>query len=393
MSRGTVRNYPNRPGKPWQGVVKVWDEDSQKWRQATKVLKDARNKTEALKALDAWKRDLEAELSKDKAESAGGMTVADYLDEYIASLESVQAVEPSTIQGYKSSAKYIRGAFGNTTLDNLTASQVQALEADMIGRGLSSSTVGKAHRLLKMVLKHAVITKAITWNPCEAVKPPKRKSTEPNALDPDSRAKVARFIAEADPTPTATGIALALFAGLHSAECCGLKWKDVDLEGGTVRVSESIGYAEGGTYTKQPKNESRRRTIPITSQLKSILTKRRKYMAQQCEKAGLKLEPSMYVLSHDLSGYYHPQLLSKGWHAVAGLIGVKGTIRDDVRFHDLRHSYATALVAEGVDVKTVSSLMGHASAKMTLDVYASSDPNAKREAVKSLERLYGGDER
>ena len=388
-TRGFVRQYNNRPGKPWQGVLKYYDQEACKWHQVTKIFDatQVKTKTQAQKALDNWRYELEHQ-EELKEQDHSHEYVKEYVDIYINMREDEHSVEPSTIDDYRGSAKYIDKYLPDVQMCDLTSAHVRTMETKMTAQGLSASTVGKTHRLLKMVCKYAVNNGDIVRNPVDAVKPPKRKAVEPNALDAESRAKVARYITTHDPTPTVVGIALALFAGLHSAECCGLKWVDVDIDRAQIRVTENIGYSGGTTYAKEPKTETRRRTIDIPSQLVDVLFRRRDYLENVCDRIDIDLQPNSYVLSNDLKGWYSPNMLSKNWRAVAEILGVKGTRNPVVKFHDLRHTFATVAISEGIDIKTVSSMMGHASAKMTLDIYASSDPDAKRQAAAKMGDIY-----
>lgn len=96
-----------------------------------------------------------------------------------------------------------------------------------------------------------------------------------------------------------------------------------------------------------------------------------------------------YVLG-DLDGYLSPDTLSKGWSAIAKAVGVKGTEGRIPTFHDLRHTWATRYLAEGGDVKTASSVLGHANAAITLNTYASADPDAKRRSARLTEAVANG---
>lgn len=111
-------------------------------------------------------------------------------------------------------------------------------------------------------------------------------------------------------------------------------------------------------------------------------------MQEQVASLQIPLDPKMYVLSYDLEHYLNPNNLSKAWKTTAESLGVRGTRAQSVRFHDLRHTFATVAIAEGVDVKTVSSMMGHANAAMTLNIYASSDPDAKKAAAAKIAKAY-----
>ena len=111
-------------------------------------------------------------------------------------------------------------------------------------------------------------------------------------------------------------------------------------------------------------------------------------MSENAASMGLSLKPGMYVLSENLEDFYSPNRLSKNWRVDAENLGVKGTQEQKVTFHDLRHTFATVAVKEHIDIKTVASMMGHASAKMTLDVYASDDEQAKKQAADTITKAY-----
>ena len=84
-----------------------------------------------------------------------------------------------------------------------------------------------------------------------------------------------------------------------------------------------------------------------------------------------------------------PHTLSKGWKSIADSMGLVGTQGRRPTFHDLRHTFATYAISEGIDVKTVSSILGHSSAAMTLNIYASADPSSKRAAVETIDSVMG----
>jgi integrase len=93
----------------------------------------------------------------------------------------------------------------------------------------------------------------------------------------------------------------------------------------------------------------------------------------------------LYVLGDIRGGYASVFTVWKQWNALASSMGLVGTQGRVPSFHDLRHTFATFAIAEGVDVKTVSSILGHANASMTLDIYASADPASKRAAAKTID--------
>lgn len=393
-TNGFVKQLVNRPGQPWVGYVK----DSNR-RQKSKTLKTYVNrngktspvKTEdqARTALDQWRTELENAAIRDADNIPQASTpVADYVDSYIDDIETAQSVEPSTVDGYRKSAKYVRERFSKTPMSDLTTAMVQKWEGGLIKRGLSASTVGKAHRLLKMICKHAVEVHDLTWNPCDAVKPPRRKAPDPNSLSAQDGARLAMTLAVMEPTPVVTAATLSLFSGMREGEVAGLRWRECDFDNRVIHVRESIGTASGGAFSKTPKTSGSRRDVPLTDQMQTALEARRAKMTEECEEAGIDTNAddfeayfgSLYVLGTADGRWHNPTSLSREWSALASAMGLVGSQGRRVCYHDLRHSFATRAIAAGADVKSVASVLGHANAAMTLNIYASADPDAKQRA-------------
>ena len=393
-TNGFVRQLTNRPGQPWVGYVK----DSQR-RQKSKTLKTYVNrngktspvKTEddAKRALKQWHDELEETAIRDADSLPQASTpVADYVDSYIDDIETAQSVEPSTVDGYRKSAKYIRERFSKTPMSDLTTAMVQKWEGGLIKRGLSASTVGKAHRLLKMICKHAVEVHDLTWNPCDAVKPPRRKAPDPNSLSAQDGARLAMTLAVMEPTPVVTAATLSLFSGMREGEVAGLRWRECDFDNHVIHVRESIGTASGGAFSKTPKTSGSRRDVPLTAQMQTALEARRAKMTEECEEAGIDTNSddfeayfgSLYVLGTADGRWHNPTSLSREWSALASAMGLVGSQGRRVCYHDLRHSFATRAIAAGADVRSVSAVLGHANVSMTLNVYADASPDGKQRA-------------
>lgn len=389
----SLRTNRVKSGKRYRGVIKYRDDSSSDgFRQMTKTFdpEKVKNKSQALEALGLWRREVEV---MGKAPDAG-LTVVEYISRYIDDMELTNSIEASTVTGYRKSLRYIARRFSSTALRDLQTRDIQQWESELTSEGLSSSTVGKAHRLLKQVCKHAVEVEDLTRNPCDPVKPPKRVTGNPNALDADGRDKALKTLGEMKLTSVVVGAYIALFTGMREGEICALTWGDVDLDRAEIRVSHSIGTGNGGTYLKTPKTSSSRRTIPMPQQLVSILGRLLSERKPRWQAARLTLGmPStdaefskLFVIGDMGGGYYSPTLLSREWATIsknAGLIGNEGK---RCTFHDLRHTFATLAVSERADIKSVSSILGHSNAAMTLNIYASADAEAKRRAADIVDR-------
>lgn len=396
-TQGFVRQLQDRAGKPWRGYVK----DTQDRKQRTRMLKTYQNRngktvpvkteTDAKKALDQWRTELEeAAIKEADAIPTASTDVADYVNSYIDDLEVTQSVEASTLLDYRKSARRIADAFPDMPLCDLNTAQIQKWEGQLLKSGLSASTVGKAHRLLKMVLKHAVQVRDLTWNPADAVKPPKRTNPTPNSLTAESGARLAMTLQAMEATPLVVGATLSLFSGMREGEVTGLRWREVDMDNHIIHVRESIGTGKGGAFSKTPKTTSSRRDVPISKQMEAVLQARRAIMVDECEEAGV--DPAsmgnMYVLGNVVGDFYNPTILSREWASLAKALGLVGTQGRRITYHDLRHTFATLAIASGADVKSVSSVLGHANAAMTLNVYASADPTAKARASRLVSQAF-----
>ena len=354
-----------------------------------------------------------------------------------------QEVGPVTLDGRIPSTDYVRadlearrGAIADTTLrgyldyvplfaplagvamNDLSPKDVRLWIHGMVEAGKAPATVRKAYALLEQTCERAVEVGDIAANPCtEQIRRhdlPKAAHAAPNALDAEGVRRVNALLDGARNPRLRVGARLALHAGLRRGECCGLRWGDVDLEGATLHVRRSIGdrgtlvSGDGRhTYAKDPKSKAGTRDVPMTRALAADLAAwRAEQLAEWrrtwdgCEGDGPAF-PDCYVLGYADGSHFTPHALGRLWSKLAAgmharsaedgrrrgegwepgrepVVGTEGRV---VTFHDLRHTFATVQVAAGADVKSVSALMGHADASMTLNVYAASDAEARARAM------------
>lgn len=404
-SKGSIRRYRGR----WRGQIRY--KDGGTWRTATRMLRDDRGpiacdmaedadpskagagvgSARAWRALARWRDELIA-TDANPGPAGTGETVRECVDAMVDALEAARAVDGSTVAGYRSTAKLLdldgdgTAPVGGVPLASLTAQQVRAWVAGLMAHGLSTTTAGKAYRLLRQACRRAVEAGDLEADPTSGVRPPKRKQPDPNALDAEACARLTADLGGMEPSPMACGAALALYAGMRCGECCGLRWADVDLEAATLRVSRAVGRKSGGVYEKGTKNESSRRVVPVSPPLAAMLARRRERMRAECEAVGLdpaKALPALHVLGRVDGSLPDPSNISRAWREHAenrGYVGDKGR---RATFHDLRHTFATRAISSGADVKSVAGVLGHSNAAMTLNVYASADPEAQRRAVEA----------
>lgn len=318
--------------------------------------------------------------------SMADMPISEYVAQYIDAMEATRAIEASTIRGYRTSLMHISRAFPDVAVRELQPKDGEKWIADFVSTGLSSSTICKAYRLLKQVLKSAVAAGVIEKNPLDLVKPPKRinKNSGINSLDAESRTALLSRMDTLELSPVLVAAYIALYTGMRRGEICGLQWRDLDSSAHVIWVRRSVGLGEGGAYIKQPKTD-KARDVALPPTLFNVLERWRNVQEAKSSYDMETAKHDSYILG-DAMGFYHPDRLTKDWASLAQLLGVRGTAGRIASFHDLRHTWATMFLANGGDIKTAASNLGHANAAMTLNIYASADPDAKRRAADIVEQ-------
>lgn len=312
------------------------------------------------------------------------ITVRRYLADYLSYKESIKAIESSTVSGYKHDVTRINKYIGAERISDLTIAMVSKCLADMIEDGYHPKTVVKSFMLLKQALNHAVGEELILRNPCNFVKPPKRVKPKINALSREDRSRLLKLARDAQPTPLAVAIEIALTTGMRRGEICALRWSDYDPLRGTLSVNHALGHGDGGYYLKEPKSPDSVRTIPITMHLRGVLDSLIEDAKYMCKRLKLSFNGDAYILGSQErdSRPYNPTQIGKDFACFCKMNNF------DCTLHDLRHTFATYMIGCGVDVRTVASYLGHANPSMTLDIYADVDPDAKAMAVLKIPECF-----
>lgn len=247
------------------------------------------------------------------------------------------------------------------------------------GRPLSAKTVYHGRSLLFGALRWAVRMQLASRNVCEAVEIPKVARSSAKALSLD---EVARLLTAAENTRWGPFTALAFALGARRGELCALKWVDVDLDAKTVTVRASLSQTKAGV-TFKPTKTDRVRTVALSRFAIEAFRRQRATQAQERLRAGGAYEDRGLVFSDELGRVMTPMTATCAYERLARKANISST-----RLHDARHTAATQLLVAGVDVRSVSGILGHGSATTTLATYAPLLADAQRDGIDRLgERL------
>jgi integrase len=306
-------------------------------------------------------------------------TVGQLLDRWIDHIAPVR--RPSTLAGYKAKIDHaIRPALGDVKLSKVTPAELDRCYRSWLMSGLSPTTVHQYHAILSAALHQAEKWDLIGQSPTRRSSPP---APRPPAFNPPTPEQLTRLVTEAEEADPvlATTVALAALTGMRRGELLALRWSDVDLERGLIRVEKAITVIDAETHIGPTKTHQARR-IALDEVATAVLRKRWEYMARLSTEAESCLVADPYVLSYNANGALsvNPDTVSHRFAALAKKCNVK------CRLQDLRHFSVTTLVAAGIDIRTVAERHGHAQATMTLNRYAHALPEKDREAAGVLGR-------
>ena len=305
-------------------------------------------------------------------------TLAQFLDKW---LEHVKAqVAPRTHERYSEIVhKNIAPLIGGVLLSKLKPMTVSEAYTKALnsGRrdgtgGLAPRTVHHLHRVLKQALAQAVRWQVLTRNPVDAVDPPKVERSTMTTYD---MVEIAELLSIVRGSRIFIPALLAVLCGLRRGEISALRWRAVNLDAGQLSVVESAEQMNNSVRLKEPKG-GRARTVALPASVVAELRLHRLQQAEGLLRLGVGLSDDSFVAAHADGAMMQPTFITHEW---VRLIAGSGMTR--LRFHDLRHSHATALLASGIHPKVASERLGHSKVGITLDLYSHVMPGMQEDAA------------
>ena len=314
---------------------------------------------------------------------SGKYTVGIWMDEWFENVAKikVRASSHQTYRGYIDN--HIKPNIGNipieklTTMDLqkfyrklLTKGRVERIEAKDQPKGLSAKTVRNINQVISSAMDLAVAQKIIPANPTNACALPKIEHQEMQTIPAE---QLQAFLQEAKATGVYEMYYIELATGLRRGELLGLKWQDIDWKNGVIKVRRQVARVDGQIKEAPLKTKNSYRAVSISPQAIEVLREQK------------RKTNDTYVFPSPNGGPISPDSVNNMLKRVLERAGIP-----KVRFHDLRHTFATIALQNGVDIKTVSGMLGHFSAGFTLDTYAHVTTSAQKEAAQAMANVLAG---
>ncbi len=325
-------------------------------RQIRKVV-SARTRAEAAKKLRDLQHDLDEGLPTPDTRLTVGQLITRWLDEVIR-----HQVSASAAANYRSVATHhIIPTIGRKKLVELSTSDVDRLLARKIDDGLSVSTTRRIRSVLAQALDQGVRWGAVPRNVATLARAPKQVRREGRTLTPEQ----ARTLLDTLKGHRNEALyALMLSTGLRRGEALGLQWKDYDEEAGVILVRRQLVREDGVLYAKDTKTPKSRRAVNLPAQMIEVLRAHRHRQDQERKTLGQAWQSSGYIFTSTVGTPIDPRNLYREFQGICQKAGLGAW-----HPHELRHSAASLMLAQGVKIQVVSEVLGHASIRMTADVY------------------------
>lgn len=301
------------------------------------------------------------------------MTVSEYLNQWLIDYCETRLAE-NTVRGYRVNVqKHIIPYIGNIDLKGLQPSDVQKMYTSLLATGLSTTTVLYVHAVLRRSLNCAVRQRILTDNVTFCVYPPRRNRYHGEILNGND---LVKLVAACENTDIYIPVLLGATLGMRRGEILGLKWSDINFHANTIHIQRTATfYSDVGIFLSETKTQNSNRTLLVSHYVVCRLEESRNRQTVD--------NPLSLVNCRENGKPLTSSTLEKMFKAALERAGLP-----HVRFHDLRHSNATLMLRNKVPAKIVSSMFGHATVGITLDLYSHVLTDMQEPAVQVIDGLF-----
>jgi integrase len=366
--RGSIRQ---RGKNRWQIQIYTGKEDGKpkRYYETIRGLEDD---------ADRRLREVLTRLDKGVYALPGKLTVAELLNQWLQGYVKTNC-SIRTLDSIESIANHhLIPALGHYQLKQLQPQAIQAYYAESCQK-LSSRTVHYHHRILKQAFKYAVRQGYLGRNPCELVDPPKPRPKPMRTLTPE---ELKTLLETASGNQFYPVIYTAVSTGLRQAELLGLRWRDIDLGLQSISVCQVLYKRRGICEFKEPKTSHSKRRVSMTAKLVDYLSEYKGERESLSLHLGRLPKPDDLIFANVEGKPIDPGVLTHNFARIAKRVGLEG-----VRFHDLRHTFASLMLLRGAKPKVISEALGHSSVAFTMDVYSHILPGMQSDAMALLDEV------
>jgi integrase len=333
-----------------------------------------------------------AEIEKGHCIDSTKLTFADFIEKWLKEYAE-KNLAPKTLLSYRKELENrIMPALGAHKLNKLKPIHIiqfyNSLSEDGVRKdgkpgGLSGKTQLYYHHIISSILKDAVQWQIIESNPAEKVKPPKATKRKIEFFDDKQTARMLALLDNVD-LKWKTIVYVALYTGMRKGEIMGLEWHDINFEKGTINIERASQYVPGrGVITKEPKNESSKRVISASQTLLQLLKVYKTHQNEQrMSHADIWKGTTRLFTTWDGDAMF-PDSISN-WFSDF----IKDNNLPHITFHGLRHTSASILIDQGLNIKAVSSRLGHANTSTTMNIYAHALKSADKQAADIMDGMF-----
>lgn len=364
-------------------IYKITRRGKTRWRVAISLgngrrsMRDFDTLAEARRHLTEANRRKEVGLPTVDSRTRLGTFLTRWLEEHVK-----PTTRPATFESYSAIVRnHLLPALGDTLVSRLTPAAVSSFLRGIADKGISAEHV---RRVLRNALNYAVKHEVVSRNAASLATVPKREPKQPTFLSPT---QARTFLGAVKGNRYEALFAVALSCGLRLSEALGLSWADIDFDEGKLSVNKQLRSVRGaGKAFSKPKSRRSVRTIPVPQFALEVLREHR--LTQEFQDrlaAGARWQYSGLVFCSKLGTPCDERNIRRSLDRVVRAAGLPR-----LRFHDLRHSCATLLLAQGVDPRTIMEILGHSSITLTLQTYSHVLPQLTQDAADRMHQLLMG---
>lgn len=360
-------------------ILKWTDDEGKQQRKevSTRIAIKGSNKRRAERRCEELRREYEEKYEYCKYAPTREMLFSDYIVDWLENHK--HNIRQSTYEGYKRTiTKNIIPYFKEVkvTVEQVEPRHIKELYARLLEKGLSANTVKHCHANIRKALAELVFEGILPYNAADRVKLPKMEKYHASFYTAN---QLKILLKVAQDTNSETSIMLAVFYGLRRSEICGLKWSAIDFQNKIIEIKSTVVRVTSVIREDNTKSESSHRTLPLVPGVENHLKALKEKQAEDKLFYGDTYQDNDYVLKWEDGKPYTPDYISNNFAKL-----LSDNDLPHIRFHDLRHSFASALLADGVSMKAVQEILGHSDFSTTANIYSHITDDAKTKALTQI---------